>query len=267
MEENFSIQRLQALFLRFWVEKKVNLIVLITIITITFSFLNISITNIEIHRIPEKVAIFSIIAKLILLVVLLSHLHLAFSKGTGRVNSRYLHLVPASNAEKFVYLILAGFVLPFTFYVAIFEALNFVFVMLKLSSTFSFQQFLFAEITLFGKQGGVETISLAIKLSILLLYYLIFHLFVWGLIVFKEHAMVKVFAMWYISLQIIPFVALQIFDQNYMLNFISILKRYASDSPASFSQLSWFLFVIFFTLISGLFYVNYKLFKRKEIKV
>jgi hypothetical protein len=267
MEENFSIKRLQALLLRFWVEKKVNLILLTTIMALTFSLLNIAITTIEIHRIPEKVVIFSIFAKLILFIILLSHLHLAFAKGSGRVNSRHLHLLPTSATEKFVYLILAGFVLPFTFYVSLFEVLNFVFVRLKLSSSFSFQQFLFSEITLFGKHGGVETISLAIKLFIFLLYYLMFHLFVWGLIAFKDYALLKVFALVYISLQIIPFIALQVFNQRYVFNFISTLKRYATDSPEYFRQLSWTMFVLFFGLLSALFYVNYMQFKRKEIKV
>ncbi|MDP3444297.1 MAG: hypothetical protein Q8T08_15675, partial [Ignavibacteria bacterium] len=255
------------LLLSFWAEKKVNLIVMMCSVGLTFSLLNISITNIEIHRIPEKMVFFSILAKLILLIILLINLHLAFAKGTGRVNSRHLHLLPASATEKFVYLILTGFVIPITIYISLFELLNFVFVQLKLSSSFSFQQFLFSEITLFEKQVGVETISVAIKLFILLIYYLKFHMLVWGLIIFKEYALLKVFAIVYFSLQIIPFIAFQVFNQNYVFNYISSLQQYATDSQAGITLFSWILFIVFFSIISMLFYVNYLQFKRKEIKL
>ena len=90
---------------------------------------------------------------------------------------------------------------------------------------------------------------------------------VWGLIIFKEYALLKVFAIVYFSLQIIPFIAFQVFNQNYVFNYISSLQQYATDSQAGITLFSWILFIVFFSIISMLFYVNYLQFKRKEIKL
>ncbi len=267
MEEKFSIKRLQALLFRFWVEKRGSLILPAVIIIFVFSLFNITTINSDIHHDGLGIALTSIFGKWAFLGMLVYHLHLAFAKGSGSTKSRLLHLLPASAAEKFTCLLLTGFVVPFVFYYFVFHFLNGIFVFILSAKSVAFLQFLFSDIEIIGHQAGIYTISLMLKFFSLLFYYLIFHFFVWGLIFFKDYAVLKVFGAFYMAYSIFGFVAFQVFNAKFLLNFIEMAKHYSIDSPASFSQLSWTLFVIFFTLISGLFYVNYKLFKRKEIRV
>ena len=185
MEENFSIQRLQALLLRFWVEKKSSLILPTVIIIVVFSLINITTINLDIHHEVHGTAISSIFGKLAFLGMLVYHLHLAFAKGSGSVKTRLLHLLPASAAEKFTCLLITGFVLPFVFYYTVFQLLNSVFVLTMSAQSLTFIHFLFSDIEMIAGQAGFAIISLMLKFFILLFYYLIFHLLVWGLIFFK----------------------------------------------------------------------------------
>jgi|GEM_PF-2574391 len=261
MKENFCIQRLQALLLRFWVEKKGSLILPVVIMVLFFVLLTFPPADDAVKEGFGLTAIF-VLSKLLFMVFMVFHLRLAFAKGSGSVKCKLFHLLPASAAEKFVYLLLVGFVLPLAFYMLILMLLA------ALQGTInSVFGFVFLEVEVFGDRGDMNKISLLLKLFTLLFYYLIFHLLVWGLITFKDYAVLKVLGIFYLAYSIFTFVVFQLFNAKFWIDFIDTAKRYATDSPEYYTQLSWTLFVIFFTLISGLFYVNYKLFKRKEIRV
>ncbi len=266
MNENFSIQRLQALFLRFWVEKKYSLILPSVIIVIVFSLLNITTINLDKHHDGLSAAMFMILGKWAFLAVLVYHLYQAIAKGSGSAKSRQMHLLPASVAEKFTCLLLTGFVLPFIVYVIVFQLFNAVFVFTMSAKPLTFHQFLFSYIGLFEHPAQLAVISLMLKFISLLFYYLMFHLLVWGLIYFKDYAVLKVLMIFYLTYTSIIFVVFQLFNAKFLLNFMEIAKRYATDSPEYYSQLSWSMFVLFFALLSGLLYVNYMQFKNKEIK-
>jgi len=261
MNENFSIQRLQALLLRFWSEKRINIVVLAGIMLLVFVLFNISMPNIEMARALVKVAFISMFAKYALLIVLIFHFHLAFAKGSGSTKSRLMHLLPASATEKFVYLLLVGFILPLLFYIGLFQLVNFIFVIFKLSSLFSFHQLLFAEFTLIAKQAGFEALSVALKMFTFLVYYLTLQVLILGLILFKDYAVLKVFAFMYLLSSTFSFVALQLF------NLIDWMQQYSIENPNGLVQLSWTLFVILLALLSAFFYVSYLKFKTKEINV
>jgi len=267
MEENFSIQRLQALLLRFWVEKKGSLIFPVVIIIVVFSLINFTTINMDKHLDGLGNAIFFVLGKWAFLGILVYHLHLVFAKGSGSVKTRLLHLLPASAAEKFTCLMFTGFVLPFVFYYFVFQLLNVVFVFTLSAKSLTFLQFLFSDIGMIGHQAGFAIISLMLKFISLLFYYLMFHLLVCGLIIFKDYAVLKVLGIFYMAYSILGFVVFQVFNAKFLLNFIATAKRYATDSPEYYSELSWSMFVLFFAMLSALFYVNYMQFKRKEIKV
>jgi hypothetical protein len=264
--ESFNIKRMNALLLRFWVEKKYSLILPVAIITLVFSVINITIINSNIHHNGLGIVFISIFGKWLFLGILVYHLHLSFSKGSGCVKTRHLHLLPASASEKFMSLMLTGFVLPFLFYIIEFYILNIIFTITTSAHSRSFSQFLFADIGVMGGPSGANSIRLLIQLLSLLIYYFIFQLFVWGHIFFKEYAVIKVIGIFYLAYSVFGFVVFQMLDAGFWIEFVEKAKRFATDSPEYYSQLSWTFFVIIFILISGLLYVSYKLFKRKEIK-
>ena len=200
MEENFSIQRLQALILRFWVEKKYSLIFPVVIIVIVFSLISITTINLNKHHEGLGSVLAIIFGKWVFLGMLVYHLYLAFAKGSGCVKTRLLHLLPASAAEKFICLLLTGFVLPFVFYFTVFQLLNTVFVFTTSAKSLTFLQLMFSDIELMGHQAEFAIISLMLKFFSLLFYYFMFHLLVWGLITFKEYAVLKVFGIFYLAI-------------------------------------------------------------------
>jgi hypothetical protein len=267
MKENFSIQRIQALLLRFWAEKKNYIFVLAGIMVLVFSAFNYSMPNIDMTRAYEKVAIMSMFVKYLLLIVLIFHLHLAFAKGSGSAKSRLMHLLPASAIEKFVYLLLVGFILPLISYIALFQLVNVIFVAINLSTLFPFHQLLFPEFTLIAKQAGFEALSVTIKLFTLLVYYFTLQLLILGLIVFKEYAVLKVFAFMYLSSNMFSFVATLFFNVKHTTQLMNSLQQYSIENPNGLLQLSWILFVVLFTLLSTILFVSYLKFKTKEIKV
>jgi len=266
MKENFSIQRLQALLLRFWVEKKGSFVLPLVVIVIVFSLYNIATINLDKHHDGFGAAMFLILGKWAFLAVLVYHLYQAFAKGSGSVKTRLLHLLPASASEKFTCLLLTGFVLPFIVYVMVSQLLNVVFVFTMSAKPLTFHQFLFSYIGLFEHPAQLAVISLMLKFISLLFYYLLFHLLVWGLIYFKDYAVLKVLMIFYLTYTSIIFVVFQLFNAKFLLTSIETVKRYATDSPEYYTQLSWTLFVLIFALLSSLFYVNYMQFKNKQIK-
>ena len=266
MEENFSIERLQALVLRFWIEQKINLMILAISMVLVFSLFNFLMPNIEIARALEKVAFMSMFAKYIFFIILIIHLHLAFAKGSGSVKSRQLHLLPASAVEKFVYLLLVGLILPLTFYIAVFECVNIVFALSDTYNLFSFQQFMFAKFTLITKEAGFESIIITLKQFTFLIYYLTLQLLILGLIIFKDYAILKVFAIVYLSVNVFSLVVIQLLNQTLPFDIMSSLQAFSINNPVKLIQLSWLLFVVIFILLSALFYVSYLKFKTKELK-
>ncbi len=266
MEDNFSWFRLRALLCHFWVEKRKNLIFPVLILVLFFVGFNyMTIGDVRGPK-PEFMSVLlALFAKWTLLAMLIYHIHLAFAKGAGGVKSQLLHLLPASPKEKYIYLMLTSFVIPFVFYMSVFELINTIFVHTTTAHPFSFIQLLFPEMELWNNMKFGQ-IMLPYMLMNVLLLYLMFHMLVLGQLVFKNYAVLKVLGIFYVATNFLSLVVLNLFNPDFFGRFVKSIQEYATNNPAGLIQLSWTVFVPAFILLTGLFYVNWLRFKKKEIK-
>jgi uncharacterized membrane protein len=125
---------------------------------------------------------------------------------------------------------------------------------------------LFAEFTLIAKQAGFGAFSVTVKLFTFLVYYFTLQVLIFGLIHFKDYAVLKVFAFIYLSSNIFSFVAFQLFNAKIINQMMNLFQQQSVENPRGLVQLSWTLFVVLLALLSVLFQVSYLKFKTKEIK-
>jgi len=104
MEQNFSTQRFQSLFLRYWAEDKIVLLFLIILSIPLVYFYETSNGRIQLAGgfITGALSVF-----------IIAFLVLAFKSVDTKKRSAYFLLLPASRIEKFVFLLLVGFILPY----------------------------------------------------------------------------------------------------------------------------------------------------------
>jgi len=260
MEEKFDIQRLLALCSHFWVEMRGRLILPALMAGVLFAAIN------WLHIQPDTspIMMFGLLSvgKTGFTVILIYHIHLAFSRKGGQVRSRALYLLPASVVEKFLALLLTAFALPLLFYVGLYAVVNGFFMLLFDATYLSFSEFLFANPVgeYFGK------IAIAITLYSGLTSYLLLQFLIFGQLYFKKQPILKTVGGLYLAFNLFGLFAFQIGKGPFIVDFFNSIKQYAIDKPDDFVQSAWYLFILFFTLISSLFYVNYLKFKKKEIK-
>lgn len=268
MEEKFSIARLKALLIRFWAEQQQSLKLPLILLTLLFGIITYGLSVRPINQSSlagPEILMLSIMAKWLFLIFMIYHLHIAFAKGSGSVKSPAFFQLPATNLEKYIQLMLTGFIIPFLVYGLIFTIFNGISVLFSGAEFYSFFQFIFAELTFVQMQENSEILSTVIGLGLFLYYYFIFHLLIWGLMTFKNYAIVKVLGILWVGSQLIGF-ALMLFSTSGAMSFMGQLEQYSETHPTEFVQLARIVFILAIALLTTNFYFNYQQFKKKTVK-
>ncbi|WP_243350192.1 hypothetical protein [Parabacteroides sp. FAFU027] len=129
MNEIFSLQRFGALFVRYWVERKVAflLYVLLAFVLLLWAFMS-GHKELRIHQ-YENVTRFSVIIGYMAFMILM--LSLVFKEFVDYKRGVWFMLIPASRNEKFAFLCVMGLMVPTVIY----------FGMLYFVDSFTFHQF------------------------------------------------------------------------------------------------------------------------------
>lgn len=120
MESNtFSWERVWALLVRYWVEQRGKLfaVMMAASALMCFGFSTAGKYNMAI---PILFNLLAVVSKIGFSVCMLYHVRLGFSVLKERKSGSFMLLLPATNREKFIFLILSSIVIPAFFYVFLF---------------------------------------------------------------------------------------------------------------------------------------------------
>ena len=127
MESNtFSWERVWALLVRYWEEQRGKLLT-VMLAAAALMFFGFSTAGKHSLMVPALFSLLGFVSKLGFLICMLYHVHLGFSILKRRQYNSYFLMVPATNGEKFLFLILSSVVVPALFYILLFVSYAVVF--------------------------------------------------------------------------------------------------------------------------------------------